>query len=214
MKKHILLLLLGTATAGARIAWKQTETTLQVHPTQTSVDAVFEFTNTGDESLSFSNIEITCGCLVAKPLKPSYAPGETGELVIVLNLQNRYGKHQKAVFAHTPDGQKTELTISADIPRAYTFGSPLITWNKGDDSPEKRVVLRNPNAIPIQLLSITSSNKLLPAEFKTIRDGFEYEVVVQRMPGAVNARAVIRIQPEPPPGLAESRAIIFYASAL
>ena len=213
MKEVFLCMLMTAATAGARIEWKQTEAILQVHPTQVSEDAVFEFINTGDEPVSFSDIRITCGCLVARPLKPSYAPGEQGRLVITLNLKNRYGKQRKKVFAHTHAGQKTELTVAADIPRAFTVKSPLVNWRKGDDSPEKRVVLRNPNAIPIKLLSITSSNELLPAEFKTVREGFEYEVVVHRKPGAEPARAVIRIRTEPPPGLTESKSIILYVSA-
>ena len=105
------------------------------------------------------------------------------------------------------------MTVLADIPRAFTLKSPLLNWDKGDASPEKRVTLHNPNAVPVKLLSITSSNELLPAEIKTIREGFEYEVVVLRKPGAVNARAVLRIRTEPPPGLAESKLIKLYVSA-
>ncbi len=213
MNKLFLYLLMIAVPAGARIEWKQTEVTLDIHPSQISADAVFEFTNAGDEPVSFSNIEITCGCLVAKPLKPSYAPGEKGQVVIMLNLKNRYGNQHKTVFAHTLAGQKTKLTVSADVPRAFTCTSPLVNWQKGDDSPEKSVTLRNPNAIPVKLLSIASSNELLPAELKTIREGFEYEVVVLRKPGVINARAVIRIRTEPPPGLAESKSIKLYVSA-
>jgi hypothetical protein len=213
MKKLFLSMLMMAVTAGARIEWKQTEVTLPVHPTQISAEAVFEFTNAGDQPVSFSNIEITCGCLVAKPLKSSYAPGEKGQLIIMLNMRNRYGKQHKIVFAHTLDGQRSELMVSADIPRAFTLKSPLVNWRKGDDSPEKRVTLRNPNAIPIKLLSVTSSSEFLPAELKTIREGFEYEVVVLRNPAAVNARAVIRVRTEPPPGLTESKVIKLYVSA-
>lgn len=213
MKKLFLCMLMMAVRADARIEWKQTEAVLYVHPTQTSAQAVFEFTNTGDKPVSLSNIEVTCGCLVAQPLKPSYAPGEKGELVIILNLNNRSGTQHKKVYAHTLDGQKTELTVSADIPCAYTLASPLINWKKGDEAPEKRVTLQNPNSIPINLLSIASSNALLPAELKTIREGFEYEVVVLRKPGAVNARAAIQISTEPPPGLTESKTIKLYVYA-
>jgi hypothetical protein len=212
MNKLFLSLLMMAVTAGARIEWEQTEAVLRIHPTQASADAVFDFTNTGDTSVSFTDIKITCGCLVAKPLNPSYAPGEKGQLLITLNLKNRYGKQHKKIVAYTADGQKTELTISAEIPRAFTMKTPLVSWKKGDESTEKSITLRNPNALPIKLLSISSSNELLPAEFKTIREGFEYEVVVFRKPGAVNARAVIQLRAEPPPGLAESKAIKLYVS--
>ncbi|HSR88661.1 MAG TPA: DUF1573 domain-containing protein, partial [Pontiella sp.] len=89
MNKIFLCMFIAAVTAQARIEWKQEEVKLRVHPTQTAADAVFEFTNAGDEPVSFSSIEITCGCLVAKPLKPSYAPGEKGQLVVELNLRNR-----------------------------------------------------------------------------------------------------------------------------
>lgn len=213
MNKLFWCVLMMAVTSGARVEWKQKEVTLEIHPTQLSADAVFEFTNSGDEPVSFSDIKITCGCLVAKPLNASYAAGEKGRLLITLNLKNRYGKQRKKIIAYTDDGQKTELMVSAEIPRAFTMKTPIVSWKKEDQSTQKTVTLRNPNAVPIKLLSISSSNELFPAEFKTLREGFEYEVTVLRKPGAVDARAIIRISTEPPPGLAESKAIKLYVSA-
>lgn len=212
MNKLFLCILMMALTAEGRVEWEKKEVTLAVHPTQLAADAVFEFTNTGDEPVSFSGVKVTCGCLVAKPLNPSYAPGEKGRLIVTLNLKNRYGRQHKKLIAHTGDGQSTELTVSAEIPRAFTLKSPLIRWKKGDESTEKTITLRNPNAMPIKLLSITSTSEFLPAEFKTIREGYEYEVVVFRKPGADDVRAIIRISTEPPPGQTESKAIKLYVS--
>jgi hypothetical protein len=205
-------MLMAAVTANARIEWEQKEVTLPVHPTQASAEAIFGFINAGDEPVAFSGIESDCGCLAAKPLKPSYAPGEKGQLVVVLNLRNRYGKLRKKIVVRTNDGEKKQLMVSADVARPFTLKSPLVNWRKGDTSPEKRITLRNPNAIPIKLLSIESSNEQFPAELETVREGFEYEAVVRRMPGIDEARSVIRIRTEPPPGLRESKVIRLYVS--
>lgn len=213
MKSYILFAVLVSATAGAQIEWKQTEVELKVHPTQISAEAVFEFTNTGDEPVSFSDIGISCGCLSTKPLKKSYASGESGRLVVMYNLRNRVGSQRKHIRADVSDGQHADLSISVNIPPSYIVEPRLLHWRKGDDAAQKTIRLRNPNALPIQLLSLKSSHEGLPAELKTIRDGFEYEVVVSRLPGAVNARSVIRIETEPPPGLNESKIINLYVFA-
>ena len=49
MKKIFWCVLMTAMTAGARVEWAQETVPLDVHPTQLSVDAVFEFTNTGDQ---------------------------------------------------------------------------------------------------------------------------------------------------------------------
>lgn len=213
MKSYILFAALVAATAGAQVEWKQKEIELKVHPTQISAEAVFEFTNTGDGPVSFSNIGISCGCLSTKPLKNSYASGESGRIVVMYNLRNRVGSQRKHVMVDVGDGKRTDLAISVNIPRSYSVEPRLLSWKKGDDAAQKKIRLKNLNAQPIQLLSLESSHKGLPAELKTIREGFEYEVVVSRLPEAVNARSVIRIATEPPPGLKESKTIKLYVFA-
>ncbi len=214
MRLQTLLAVLPVAvTAGAQAVWQQTEARLQVHPSQVSAEAVFGFTITGTEAVSFPKVEIACGCLSAGPLKSSYAPGETGQLVITFNLRNREGLQRKHVRIETDGGQRTALTIVADIPKSYVVEPKLLNWQPEDDARQKTVHLSNPNAVPIRLLSISSSHEGLPAELKIIREGFEYEAVVQRNPGVVNAHSVIRISTEPPPGLKESKSIHLYVFA-
>ncbi len=213
MRKFLLCAWMISVMAVAEIKWEQVEVVIPVHPTQIAAEAVFHFTNTGDDPVSISDVVINCGCLSAKPTKPSYAPGEEGTLTIGLNLQGRGGQLRKTVMVRTGDGGEQVLTLVADIPKAYEISSPLVQWNREDSSGGKTIHLHNPNAMPIRLLSITSSHAALPAELKTIRDGFEYEVVVTRRPEVKNARSVIRIATEPPPGLTESKTLKLYAYA-
>lgn len=213
MRLLLCFLLMSSSAVFGGIQWRQKEIRLQVHPTQIMTEAVFRFSNTGDKPASLSDVVITCGCMNAKPTKSSYAPGEEGELVIMIDLRNREGELRKMVQVRTSDGEESVLAVVVDIPRAYVVSTPLVRWGKGDAATEKTVHLTNPNTMPIALQSITSSNEAMPAELKTIREGFEYKVVIHRKTTDPNVRSVIRISAEPPPGEKESKTIKLYAVA-
>jgi hypothetical protein len=207
-----VMLLGGPAFAG--LEWKQNEVRLTAHPAQVTAEARFAFVNAGDEPVAIPDIVLNCGCLAAKPLKPSYAPGEEGSLIIMIDLRSRDGVLHKQVLARTDDGREQALSIVVDIPIAYEMGSRFVYWGEGAGLEDKTARLTNPNVMPVKLLSITSSHASLPAELKTIREGFEYEVVVHRASDQSGIRSVIRIDAEPPPGAAEGKIIKLYAYTL
>ncbi len=213
MIKCLLCVWLAAVTAGAQIEWMQDNVSLQVHPVQLKAEAVFRFTNVGSAPISISDVSVTCGCMAARPVKPSYAPGEEGVLTIMLDLKERVGPFNKRINVKTSDGKATVLTVTSNIPAAYKTQTKLIRWAEGERSQTKAVLLENPNSVPVRLLSVSSSHEALPAELKTVRDGFAYEVIITRRPGTENARSVIRIATAPPPGFTESKTIKLYAHA-
>jgi hypothetical protein len=211
--KTIFMLLLLSSVAHAGLEWEQKEIKLSVLPTQVAADAVFRFANKGEAPVTLGEVRVGCGCLSAKPTKRILAPGEQGELKIRFDLENRTGLQRKAVFVETDSGEKAELFVVCDIPESFSIEPRLLTWRQGDQATNKTTRLVNPNPHPIKLSPPTSSLASLPVEMKTIREGFEYEVIVSRNPSAKNARAVIRVQTEPPPGQAESKVLKIYAYA-
>ena len=213
MKAVLTSLMLGALCAQAALDWKQSEVILKVQPAQVAAEAVFPFANTGSEPVVVSDVILSCGCLSAQPLKKVYAPGEQDELKVRFDLRNRTGRQSKTVQVVTDDGQRISLAIKADIPTLYEIKPILVVWERADAEDRKSIQLINPNKTPIKLLSISSSHEMLPAELVTIREGFEYEVVVARKPGAINARSVIRIDTEVPEGFEESKGIKLYAFA-
>ncbi len=214
MIRWMIAVVLVAGSAAADIEWEQKEVTLDVHPTQTSAEAVYHFTNTGDSTAFIDNVAISCGCLSAKPFKHSYAPGEKGELVVRFSLLGRTGKQRKHVVVETRDGKRTDLVLSAEIPEAYRAEPTMVLWKKDDKDKQKTVHLTNSNAQPIKLRSMTSSRKELPAELKIIREGFEYEVTVSRNTEDSNVRSVIRIEMEPPPGQKDAKTLKLYVIAM
>jgi hypothetical protein len=200
-----------SATAFSGIEWRQDTVRLKAHPTQAKIEADFYFSNTGEEAVSIDDVIITCSCMKATSVKSSYAPGEAGSLRIMVDLRNREGKMRKTVRIKTDDGKERVLSVLVDIPRAYLIDSRVIRWAKDDASKEKTIRLKNPNTMPITLRSVTSSHEALPVELNTIREGFEYEVVVRRTAEKAPLRSVIRVALEPPPGENVSKTINLYA---
>ena len=200
-----------SASVQAELEWKQKEITLEALPTQICATAVFEFTNTGDKKETIADVRISCGCLSINPYKTEYAPGETGRLVVVFDFKNRTGKQNKTLMIETGNGKVVELSLSAEIPLSYQIEPRLIVWKKGDTTESKTIRLTNPNAEPIKLLSISSSNEKIQSKLVPIRDGFEYEAQITRQPEARNARSVIRIITEPPPDETASKTLKLYA---
>lgn len=213
------VLLLGLLTlcisAGAELEWKQKAISLEVQPTQIEARAVFSFTNNGDSPVSIKNVMISCGCLSSEfDPERNYAPGEKGQVAVILNLANRTGKEHKYVMVETSDEISTELVVTTDIPIAYEVEPQLLLWQKGDAAETKTVRLHNPNKKPIKLLSITSSNKEMPARLKVIKEGFEYEVIVTRKSAESAVRSVISIAMEPPAGMKDAKTVRIYGVAM
>jgi hypothetical protein len=62
------------------------------------VEHTFKLTNTGDQPLIITNVEVTCGCTVPKgwPRDP-IAPEESAEITISFNSAGKSGKQNKVV---------------------------------------------------------------------------------------------------------------------
>lgn len=73
------------------------------------VSHTFSFTNTGDEPLILSNARGSCGCTVPKWPREPIAPGESSDIVVEFNTQNKRGNRSQKV------------TITANTNPAETF---------------------------------------------------------------------------------------------
>lgn len=61
------------------------------------VEKLFKFTNTGNEPLIISNIEVTCGCTAPEWPRNPIPPGATGEIKVVFNSAGKMGRQNKTV---------------------------------------------------------------------------------------------------------------------
>lgn len=208
--KTLVIALLLVVNVSAGLEWKETEATLEVHPVQVAATALFAFANNGQQTITIETVDVSCSCLAPSLSRQVFRPGEKGEVGIRFNLEERTGPQRKKATVVTHDGKREELWVSVEIPKLYTVSPVMMTWPEGSKRMPKTARLLNPNPQPIKLLHADSSHKDVAVELKAVRDGFEYEVLVAPTPAASNARSVVRIQPECPPGLDEAKIVKFY----
>ncbi len=62
-----------------------------------NVEQVFKFTNTGNEPLIITNIQVTCGCTAPEWPRNPIPPGGKGEIKIGFNSAGKMGRQNKTV---------------------------------------------------------------------------------------------------------------------
>jgi hypothetical protein len=81
------------------------------------VEETFKFTNTGNEPLIITNVQVTCGCTVPKgwPRDP-VMPGGKGEITVAFNSAGKIGRQNKVVTvvsnASNADGGQISFTTN------------------------------------------------------------------------------------------------------
>ncbi|MDR0973767.1 MAG: DUF1573 domain-containing protein [Prevotellaceae bacterium] len=114
--KKIVLLTLGLILGATGISAQQvadikfTETTIDVgtFPENKTVEAVFNFTNTGSAPLVIHQAIASCGCTIPEFSKEPILPGKSGTIKVTYDGTGKLpGKFQKSVTLRT--NAKTEL---------------------------------------------------------------------------------------------------------
>lgn len=80
------------------------------------VNHVFKFTNTGDETLVLLDVKGSCGCTVPVWPKEPIMPGQSGEIDVTFDSQNRVGMIRKTVrIQANTEPSKTTLEITGEV---------------------------------------------------------------------------------------------------
>lgn len=81
------------------------------------VEHTYVFTNTGNEPLIITNVQVTCGCTTPKgfPRDP-IAPGQTGEITVGFNSTGKIGKQNKVVtIVSNSAGDTNQVSFTTNI---------------------------------------------------------------------------------------------------
>ena len=88
------------------------------------IEAVFNFTNVGNDTLKLLTVKASCGCTSTKYTKEPVLPGEKGFVKAIYGTKNRPEKFRKGVTVTTndPQNQRITLVISGEVtPRIQTY---------------------------------------------------------------------------------------------
>jgi hypothetical protein len=82
------------------------------------VEETFKFTNTGNEPLIITNVQVTCGCTVPKgwPRDP-IMPGGKGEITIAFNSAGKSGRQNKVVtvVSNAVNSDGSQISFSTNV---------------------------------------------------------------------------------------------------
>jgi hypothetical protein len=175
----------------AELMWNTTTQKIEVHPLQASETLFFDFTNTGDKPITIVELKPNCGCITGKVEKKTYAPGESGAVQVIFNLQGRLGAQLKGLTVITDEAsaKRTKLHVNTTIPKTY--------------SPSVQRITSLAKAIPIR--------EGLSVEIIPIRDGFEYDLIITPSSDLSRTIIPITIYPAKPDGLDAVRTYTVYA---
>lgn len=82
------------------------------------VEEVFKFTNTGNEPLIITNVEVTCGCTVPKGwARDPIPPGGKSEIVVAFNSLGKIGRQNKIVkvISNATNTETANISFTANV---------------------------------------------------------------------------------------------------
>jgi hypothetical protein len=97
----------------AALTWENKEIEITAQPGEGRVVGVFHFTNSGDASITITEIKPSCDCTTVDTNKRTYARGEKGEIKALVYLRGVKGPQEKSISITTdnPSLETVKLTL-------------------------------------------------------------------------------------------------------
>ncbi len=168
-------------------------------PTTRRSGAHYTFQNTTAAPVTITTLRSSCGCTTAHLEKKTYAPNETGEVLLHFIFGDRKGFYRKTVTVTTDDktAEPVVLVLLITIHEPVTLAPALVFWKTGEPVAPKSVQITtdSPN---VHIKSVTSSNPRLVAKLEPSKPGEPYTVSVLPADTTQKESAEISVQTDFP----------------
>ena len=195
---------LATAAERPALAFQQYLVDLGRVPPLEEVSARFRFVNMGERPLTIGQIIPSCGCLQPRLSRKTYAPGETGELVVrVQTASEAPGGKAYHVQVDYDDGQprQAELDFRVELPDRQVIVRPraLTIYQFGTKPTVEELVVTDYRSEPLSVEGVSCSSPLVQLELGTsdadadgnVRHRVQVKLAATIPPGV--HRALVRI---------------------
>jgi hypothetical protein len=189
------------ARAHAQLKWDHPIQQFHRVPEDKEIFAHYTFKNVGATPVTIKALRSSCGCTTAHLDKKTYAPNETGEVVVHFTFGDRKGWYRKGIAVTTDDKDAEPATLSLiiEIRDPVTLTPALVFWKTGEAVAAKNVQFNADPATPVRIKSVSSSNPRLAAKLETIKTGEQYAISVTPADTAQKESAEISVQTDFPP---------------
>lgn len=161
----------------------------------------FIFTNTGNATLTITDVRPGCGCTTAGTWDRVVEPGKTGGIPLQFNSTGFSGAVTKSatVTCNDPAQSNIYLQLKATIWRPIEVTPATVYFNLSAESPanERRTVrIVNNLEAPLTLSAPESTNQAFRTELATVKPGKEFElrVTAQPRPGSMREQGSVTLK--------------------
>ncbi len=182
-RRWFLLPILVAVSPWARAQLTFENSTLDVPArwSDTEIQAGFRFKNTGNQSVKITEIATSCGCTVATLEKREYAPGESGEVKVVMTITGAEGPLHKEVTLSTNSTTQPAigLNLQTTVPVVMQVDPKVVYWSKKDSLTPKVISIGILPGITFEKFEAVSSDpKSFTVEVKETVKGRHFDVTI------------------------------------
>lgn len=165
------------------LGWEMSTAELKAKHGQMVLRTSYRFTNRSDKPIAIVDIKPSCGCVATELEKFEYAPGETGEIKVTVDLEMEeiIGTQRMAIAITTSDvpASPSNLQLLVTVPEAVDLSSDFVTWERGEKTATKTVAVSAAEGVAkLQLSQPTGSSDDFSVEVTPESDGQSYRVSV------------------------------------
>lgn len=183
----------GSASRG-ELTFESTEIRVDAKPMDTALDGRFSFKNTGTKTITIQSIKSDCSCTTPKLDKPTYAPGEAGEIAVHFDIGGRQGLQKKTILLTTDQSDKLQvLTMVTDLPQVITLPKTGLLWDSNESAEAKTLVVQTSEQPPVQEVIARSQNRFLKLEVERT-SATEFQLKVTPLANQRNISASVQVE--------------------
>ena len=189
----VLLVWLPTARA---LQWTGIEAVLRPQADGAMPVASYSFRNATAAPVTITQAVTTCDCTLIDLAKKTYAPGESGVLVVRFDPTGRSGTVSRtiAVTTDAAGAQPQILKLTAELPEVLSFTPRDLNWAAGEKPEAKSVdVLVNVRE-GLELAAARANQPDFKVELVSVTPRTHYRVKVTPPEGAKPQQAVILLR--------------------
>ena len=188
-------ILAGWPTAYA-LQWTTVEAVLRPQADGAMPVASYSFRNDTAAPVTITQAVATCDCTLIDLAKKTYAPGESGVLVVRFDPTGRSGTVSRTINVETdePGAPSQLLKLTAELPEVLSFTPRDLSWAGGEERAAKSLdVLVNVRE-GLELAAAWANQPDFKVELVTVAPRTHYRVKVTPPEGAKPQQAVILLR--------------------
>lgn len=177
--KRLSLCLLFSALAVSTFAleWKTKQLSVKAAPLQQTIETAFEYTNTGDKTVTILDIDTSCDCTEATPSAQTIAPGASGRISARFTLGDRQGVYERLIMVTTDDAKEPViLRVQLDVPEHAVLTPRSVEWKLNGPAWEKAVDIRVADGLELTVTNVLPTSGLFNHRLETVEAGRHYRL--------------------------------------